>query len=204
MLANELEQVDDLIYTHRRPSDSPDECRNLGIEENLLKTNTGGLHVTAGILRREPRRYCSRCDLLIDEHDDPRECDNCEAGSPRSILSCLKSLSRLIRSSGPNSIKTRMPTMSHPVCIQFVGGDRGGGQKNQLQVPKEYGSIKSAIKAADYSDRLELADPVYAAKVEIWARSTRPIRDSFVLPATGMTAYFHSFKTRNCLPEPSR
>jgi hypothetical protein len=165
-LANELEQVDDLIYTIGDHPIRPDQVSdNLSIDENLLRRILA-LYVTAGILRRERRRYCSHCDLLVDEHDDQQECDNCEVNFSQvkpELLEVFAPVNPVIRiefdqDDDANDVAS--------VCIQFVGGDRGGGQKNQLQVPKEYGSIKSAIKAAEYSDRLELADPVYAAKLE--------------------------------------
>lgn len=97
-LANAVEQVDDLIYTIGDHPIRPDHVSDhLSIDENLLRRILG-LYVAAGILRREPRRYCSVCDLLIDEQDDQYECENCDTNfSPDKGLSRLRSLPRLIR-----------------------------------------------------------------------------------------------------------
>ena len=165
-LANDVKQVDDLIYAiGNHPLRLDHVSDNLSIDENLLRRILG-LYATGGILRCESRRYCSRCDVLIDEEGDPQECDNCEARFPQvkpeqvEVFAPVDPVIRIEFNQEEDAGEVA------PVCIQFVGGDRGGGQKNQLQIPKEFGSIKSGIKEADFSDRLELADPVHAAKME--------------------------------------
>lgn len=164
-LTNELKQVDSLIYTIGDHPIRPDQVSdNLGINEILLRRILG-LYVTTGNLRCEPRQYCSGCDLLIDERDDPQECDNCEAKFSQvnpELFEVFVPVDPVIRTELDQDEDADDVAS---VCIQFVGGDRGGGQMNQLQVPKEFDSIKSAIKTADYSDRLVLAHPVHAAKM---------------------------------------
>jgi len=165
-LANEVKQVDDLIYAIGNHPLRPDHVSdNLSIDETLLRRLLS-LYATSGILRSESRRYCSRCDTLIDEDGDPQECDNCEARFPQAkpeLVEVFAPVNPVIRFEFDQEEDAGDVA---PVCIQFVGGDRGGGQKNQLQIPKEYSSIKSGIKESDYSERLELADPVHAAGMD--------------------------------------
>jgi hypothetical protein len=178
-LANEVELVDALIYTIGDHPIRPDQTSdNMGVEENLLRRILA-LYASAGILRCESRRYCGKCDSLIDEDNDPLECDNCEAHFSRikpDVVEVFVPVDPIIRVELDQDTETGEVI---PVCIQFVGGDRGGGQKNQLQVPKEYGSIKSGIQASDHADRLALVDPVFAAKLEdlgtLYARKPRLI-----------------------------
>jgi hypothetical protein len=164
-LAEDVEQIDEVIYTIGDHPIRPDHLSDsLGIEQDLL-VRILGLYVTAGTLRRETRRYCGSCEQLVDEHDSPKECDNCETKFSRvkpEEVEVFTPVDPVIRVDIGVDDDAGATT---PVHIQFVGGDRGGGQKNQLQVPKEHGLIKGAIKATEHSDRLELTDPVFAAKM---------------------------------------
>ncbi|HQU41449.1 MAG TPA: hypothetical protein PK867_01500 [Pirellulales bacterium] len=165
-IAKEVAQVDELIYTIGDHPIRPDQLSDsLDIEQSLL-VRILGLYATAGTLRRETRRYCGNCEALIDEQNNPKECDNCEAKFSKAKpddIEVFTPVNPVIRAELDVGDGISEPV---PVCIQFVGGDRGGGQKHQLQIPKEFGSIKCAIKAADHSERLELADPVFAAKMD--------------------------------------
>lgn len=49
------------------------------------------------------------------------------------------------------------------VTVLFVAGDRGGAQRNQLQIPKEYHSIEAALEGSKYRDDFELARPILGA-----------------------------------------
>jgi hypothetical protein len=50
--------------------------------------------------------------------------------------------------------------------ILFVGGDRGGGQYNQLQTPKEFESIKDAIRGSEHREDFNIASPIFAVTLE--------------------------------------
>lgn len=49
------------------------------------------------------------------------------------------------------------------VTVLFVAGDRGGAQRNQLQIPREYHSIEAALEGSKYRDDFELARPILGA-----------------------------------------
>jgi hypothetical protein len=162
-LAGVVEKVDELIYSIEDHPIRPDQVSdNIGIDEALLRRILG-LYAD-DVLRRESRRYCGECDLLIDETDNPKECDNCEAKftqiSPKrvEVFAPVNPIIRVELDEDEDNIS--------PLAIQFVGGDRAGGQKNQLQVPKEFTRIKSGIKGTQHSDLLDLLSPVIAATME--------------------------------------
>lgn len=49
------------------------------------------------------------------------------------------------------------------VTIVFVAGDRGGAQRNQIQIPRELDSIQSALRACEHRDAISIATPILAA-----------------------------------------
>jgi hypothetical protein len=50
--------------------------------------------------------------------------------------------------------------------IQFVAGDRGGGPRSQVQVPREEKGIREAIALGPHRDAFEFAHPVLAASLD--------------------------------------
>ena len=163
-LAPQIELVDDLIYTIGDfPIRVDQMADSVGIQppqfERILR-----LYVGAGILQSERRLYCRRCESLVDE--GLRECDNCEADfsvhAPDSIDAYVAD-DPVVRVEPdperpePNSVLIR---------IQFVAGDRGGTQKNQLQLPKELRAIREAIAAAEHRECVASDAAILAASVQ--------------------------------------
>lgn len=60
-------------------------------------------------------------------------------------------------------ISTNINHLSPPFTILFVAGDRGGGQRNQIQIPREFDSVKEAIRGCDHREAFNLANPILAA-----------------------------------------
>jgi hypothetical protein len=52
---------------------------------------------------------------------------------------------------------------SNSIPILFIAGDRGGGQRNQIQIPRELEAIQSALRACKHRDAMSLATPILAA-----------------------------------------
>jgi SMODS-associated and fused to various effectors sensor domain len=50
--------------------------------------------------------------------------------------------------------------------IQFVAGDRGGGPRSQVQVPREEKGIRDAVVLGRHRDSFEFAHPVLAASLD--------------------------------------
>ncbi len=50
-----------------------------------------------------------------------------------------------------------------PKTILFVAGDRGGSQRNQLQIPREFASIQEALRSSKHRDAFLVAPPILAA-----------------------------------------
>lgn len=51
------------------------------------------------------------------------------------------------------------------VVIQFIAGDRGGGQRAQLQIPREDNGIRDALAAGRFGKKFKFVPPVYAASI---------------------------------------
>src|ERR1043165_3718274 len=51
----------------------------------------------------------------------------------------------------------------HPAVVLFIAGDRGGGQRNQIQTPREFDSIKDAIRGSEHRESFKLAPPILGA-----------------------------------------
>lgn len=56
--------------------------------------------------------------------------------------------------------KPELPAASGPIKILVIAGDRGGAQRSQIQMPKEFDAIKSAVES---KDAFELVNPILAA-----------------------------------------
>ncbi len=59
------------------------------------------------------------------------------------------------------------------VRVLFIAGDRGGPQDSQLQIPKEYHAIQSALRACEHRDVIALANPILGATHERLAEAYR-------------------------------
>jgi hypothetical protein len=164
-IASHIALVDELIYAIGDfPIRVDQMCDNVGIQpiqfQRILM-----LYVAAGVLRKDRRRYCSQCESLIEDDGD-EECDNCEATFKKQqpdVFDVFIPVDPVMRvdpeadSDGEEEIAIR---------IQFVAGDRGGGQRNQLQTPKEHRAIRDAIQSATYRDYFPALDAIHAASLE--------------------------------------
>jgi hypothetical protein len=48
----------------------------------------------------------------------------------------------------------------------FVAGDRGGSQRNQIQIPREFDAIQDKLRACEHRDAISIATPILAATHE--------------------------------------
>jgi hypothetical protein len=53
-----------------------------------------------------------------------------------------------------------------PVTVLFIAGDRGGGQNNQLQIPRERDEIIHAIQSSNHRDSFKLAQPILGVTLQ--------------------------------------
>ncbi|MDR3638882.1 MAG: hypothetical protein P4L84_34070 [Isosphaeraceae bacterium] len=58
------------------------------------------------------------------------------------------------------------PLLDTKFVIQFVAGDRGGGPRAQLQLPREEKKIKESVALGKRRDAFEFAPPVFAASID--------------------------------------
>jgi hypothetical protein len=72
------------------------------------------------------------------------------------LHSAVKSVSRL----EDNTLKI---DNSSQVKVLFIAGDRGGAQRNQIQIPREFDAIQNAIRGCEHRDAMCLATPLLAA-----------------------------------------
>ena len=59
------------------------------------------------------------------------------------------------------------------IRILFVAGDRGGSQRNQVQIPREFISIKEAIQKGDYREAFNVVAPILGATREMLVEACR-------------------------------
>lgn len=88
---------------------------------------------------------------------------------------------------GPASIAGSGPQLpggktKPPVVVQFVAGDRGGGPRSQVQVPREEKGIREAVALGKHWDSFDFAHPVLAASLDelIACHQNRPTIVHFV------------------------
>jgi hypothetical protein len=163
-ICDQIRLVDQLIYEIGDfPIRIDQMSDNLGIDPPLFDRILG-LYVDAGILRQGTSNYCARCEALAQPGD--LECDNCEIDfktQPPDTISVYLPTDPVIRIEPANQ-KPGRNALS--VRIQFVGGDRGGSQRAQLQLPKEYREINDAIVSAAHRDCFAKVDAVFAATLD--------------------------------------
>ena len=146
-----------------------------------------GIH-TAGVLgaaiafadRRESLR---NYETVFNSSDTPKsfECHfevdvlNGNVKVPR--VSAENIFSFALPSAG-SEVKLRRSEISErtSVNIIFVAGDRGGAQRNQIQIPREFQSILDALRGSEHRDAISLANPILAAtyKTLVEAYRQRP------------------------------
>jgi hypothetical protein len=54
-------------------------------------------------------------------------------------------------------------TRRDSIAILFIAGDRGGAQRNQIQIPRELDSIQTALRGCKHRDAISLATPILGA-----------------------------------------
>lgn len=61
--------------------------------------------------------------------------------------------------------------------VLFIAGDRGGTQRNQIQIPREFASMDEALRAREFRDAFTLAPPILAAtrQTVVEAYKHRPV-----------------------------
>lgn len=83
--------------------------------------------------------------------------DNIYPLGPKRLLP-VNSLSNV----GENQFDERR----RPAVVLFIAGDRGGSQRNQIQIPREMDSIRSALEGSRHRESFRLASPILAATPE--------------------------------------
>lgn len=93
--------------------------------------------------------------------------------NPRNILTLGRA--EQVAAGTPVSVAARPPVAEarSSVRVLFIAGDRGGSQGSQLQIPREYHAIQSALRACKHRDVIALANPILAATRERLAEAYR-------------------------------
>lgn len=104
--------------------------------------------------------------LTLQEHRDERK-----------VESIVGSGSQIATAAPVPEMKRKAPAI-----IQFVAGDRGGGLRSQVQVPREEKGIRDSIALGRYRDSFDFALPVLAASIDnvIACHRNRPAIIHFV------------------------
>ena len=136
-LAHTVADLDRLIYEigdqPLRPGVTADLLgKNAAQVERLLSQFEGH-----GLICRERRSFCPRCDGLLDGGNGGLWCDTCELNLP--VANVHEEETFLV----VDPIVRIDPTpdddeVGQPAAVQFIAGDRGGAQRSQVQAPASF------------------------------------------------------------------
>lgn len=132
------------------------------------------LFAEQGVVKKQVGYTCPDCDVLIEHVPQEGDlwCDECE----RTVsLRGKGGLGVTLWQTQPDAVMTALPTLTvqattagtdPTVCIQFIGGDRGGATRPQVMVPREEKEIRDAVNLGQFRERFIFADPVHAASLD--------------------------------------
>lgn len=102
------------------------------------------------------------------------------AGNSGGILN--SSEATLARPVGTSLFTDKLGKVKTPLIIQFIAGDRGGGARSQIQVPREEKGIREAVALGRHRNSFDFALPVLAASIDdmIACHRNRPAIMHFV------------------------
>lgn len=148
------------------------------LNENATVVLVNGIH-TAGVLgaamvfadRRESlRNYHSV--FVSGENANSFEC-HFQVEVLNGTVKVPALLAQNIYTLGPKQLRAASaPEATQPkactekgssVTIAFIAGDRGGGNRNQIQIPREFDSIQGALRSCKHRDVVSVATPILAA-----------------------------------------
>lgn len=152
------------------------------------------LYQAAGAVKSEVGYICPDCDGFLARVPGEGDlwCDVCEkAFSYRGEVPIGEKLWRTL----PGADKTGwqppantepaggpQATLAGQIVIQFIAGDRGGGPRAQLHIPREERKIKEAVALGTYHDSFAFAPSEFAASIDdvIACHQRRPAIVHFV------------------------
>ena len=125
-----------------------------------------------GVLVAEIAYVCPVCDHVLAKTRDGRElwCDICERTQSlrgKDLAGCTVYRVRADAERTPEipaGTGSAAATEAEVVFILIVAGDRGGGQRAQLDQPAEQKALHRAIAEADNGDSFAFAQPLFAAE----------------------------------------
>jgi hypothetical protein len=131
---------------------------SLDLDEQLL-TRILRLYAKEQVVRETDRHFCSECDSLISDQD--QSCDNCE-----TIFKLLQPamtkvfviVEPILRQGFADVVETPAD-----IVVQFVAGDRGGSQANQLKIPDEMKILQDSLKAGVNAGFFKHPQPILGA-----------------------------------------
>jgi CHAT domain len=147
------------------------------------------LYRSEGVVKREVGYICPDCDGFLARVPGEGDlwCDVCEKSfsfrgdAPigeqvwRTVPEAVKTILLL-----PAEAKERGPLLDNApteVVIQFIAGDRGGGPRAQIPIPREEKKIKESIALGARRDDFRFAPSVFAASIDevIACQQHRPV-----------------------------
>jgi hypothetical protein len=132
------------------------------------------LYVEKGVAKKVVGYVCPRCDGLMEQVPGEGHlwCDECEEtvnlrgrGEIGVVLWQTLHYAALTGESVPDADEPPKECFTQ-VCIQFVGGDRGGAARPQLMLPREEKELRDAVNLGKHWDRFSFADSVHAASID--------------------------------------
>jgi hypothetical protein len=135
-----------------------------------------------GVVSSHPGYLCPLCDQLLGAIRDGAGlwCDVCartQSLRGKDLRGCI--MYRVCAAAlqvQPRIGVTVLGTESTGAPILFIAGDRGGGPRAQLQIPREEKAIHDAVGLGSHRDGFRFAPSIYAASINdlIGCRRHRP------------------------------
>lgn len=127
-----------------------------------------------GVVKKQVGYACPDCDVLIEHvpHEGDLWCDECEQ---TVSFRGQGGLGVTLWQTQPDAVMAALPAPTVPattagtnpaLCIQFIGGDRGGATRPQVMVPREEKEIRDAVNLGQFRERFVFADSVHAASLD--------------------------------------
>jgi len=175
-LSADVESIDEHLFCHDGvPLRADVTAEILDIDRGRF-SRLMGLLADKGAVKKVVGYVCPTCDGLLEHVPNEGDlwCDECEDTVPlrgrgdlgMNMWQTLPTAEKTGRTLPEPAVVTPGACPRAKVCIQFVGGDRGGATRPQLMLPREEKAIREAVNQGRFRDGFAFADPVHAASID--------------------------------------
>jgi hypothetical protein len=163
-----------------------------------------GLYIDAGVVTTETGYFCPECEGLIEhvpEFTGDFWCDVCERTVSFRHLDLVAETVYRPALADARPVEGREVVGPAITTILFVAGDRGGGQRSPLMIPREEKAIREAIKRSLHRGLFRFAHPIHSARPRDVINSHNERPDVFHFAGHGEERKLILVEDRDLAPE---